>query len=146
MTCNGNGFLVVMSTIDVFPPIVQDHLSFMFVYTSVIYAYSGSSTYWIIQLGCPQEVIEAYLAKCRRAKPTSCESMGSTDDDDHEDEEDDDEESMREFESFKAWLDLANPSDESKPEPIAEKTPLPCTQCGKAECECISDLLNNVVF
>ena len=79
-----------------------------------------------------QEVIDAYLASCRRApKP----SPTGDDDDDADDPCDEDAASQKEFEDFKKWLEEATPSSSVGPsESVVVSKPI-CKRCGSNNCD-----------
>ena len=97
----------------------------------------------------PQEVIETYLASCRRSS-TASSSIGDDDDEDDEDNNADglDETSKKEFADFKKWLDEAqsdipttSPAASAKPEDPSPTIPRIST-CAKVSCSMFNPLSN----
>lgn len=80
-----------------------------------------------------QEVIEAYLASCRRAPKSS--PTGDDDDDADDPCDGEDAAAQKEFEDFKKWLDDATPSSSDGPsEPVVLSKPI-CKRCGSNNCD-----------
>ena len=105
--------------------------------------------HWLYPLSV-QEVIEAYLASCRRSKSKSSKDDSENDGDENVDDENDheDDDSRQEFQDFKEWLDSQTPTAEpsqsqssgTKDAPVETKNDQPnpsaCLKCGVADCQC----------
>jgi len=99
-----------------------------------------------------QEVIDAYLAKCRRSKSSASsaslgDSGGGSDGENSEDADADaDPESQQEFVDFKKWLDEKMPGGSEDAPPKSIEKPKACLKCGATSCDCISVCTMSFIF